>query len=1168
MNEGTTMIIRTLFTLLLLQWTICVAAAQVLVTEVSPANGTILNRNHSSSDWLELTAISAKVNLKGWRISDKKNFDKAYILPDTVLNQGQSTMVFCTEDKNTHAVTTVIGDAAWIGRWSSWERNTFAYLPLSGDFTMTVRINSLYHDSVPTEAVLLIRDNTLETSRYIGIAALSNKHMYIHHKASTNPNADGLHFKLHPYPAEVKFPQCWLKLKKKGDTISLAASVDGYYWADEQSFYFPFPQKEFFAGIAIAPTNYVYSKDIRLHYSELRINDKEYLHGFPHIANIKTDKPASQSKNKEIHAPFQLSASQEKLYLWNPDGKLIDTISWSDIPGNRTWGRDSLLRQGFLFYATPGFKNTGTADGICTLPELSENSGIKTSPFTTELLHSKDDIIRFTTNNEVPDETSPILPHDSTLYIDKTMTIRLRKYKDNHIPSQVQTYTYIFEDKKEYPTIFLTAPDKLWWGDSIGILYDSAGKTNAYNNVEIPVSIEYMRNNKREFYENAGCSLRGVTARSLPQKSFDIDFRNKYGTSSIKGDFLPTSYKEHEKLVFRTGSQDWTLTSYRNNIASVLADNSKIDNQKFQPVRVYVNGQYMGHYMMEENSSDEFISSNFNIEKSNIALVGSSGEPLYGSSVLFQKLLDDIRKSSPTNDSMYISVSKRIDIPALIKYISLQVYIANIDLPSSNIKYWRDTTKNSLWRPLFFDADYSQGCLMGYDGDVLSNILSAKQTNHTNHPDKTILWRYLFSKHEFQSAYLLELSDILNTTCTTKNHIRIIDSLTSIVENEMQDHRKRWPMITSDWNHEVQRLREFATVRQDIVRQQSIERFGLGGICSVSVAVHPPNASGTIKVSKSIATSQMQQAVFFQDVPLPLSITEHPQWKFLHWRMGDSIISTDKNVIMLPDTVSMNIIAEFVQDSTTMGNAIPIVINEIMYKAADSKDMKDWIELTNYGNESYNIGSWILRDNDNSHSFIIPPNTIINPQEYIIIAEDTTKFLQYYPRPTKIFGEFDFGFGRGDQVRLFNAENLLIDSVQYGIISPWDSNADGTGQSLELQSPVLDNTLPEHWHATGNNGGTPGRPNTPGLFVQDIGDNANISIHRNNNVLEIHCTDTPQKLQCSLYSIHGNLLTRIHNIGTQTSIPLTGLSSGIYNVIIQEMATLRIIHRSSFSIIQ
>ncbi|HRE56192.1 MAG TPA: hypothetical protein PLW09_00105, partial [Candidatus Kapabacteria bacterium] len=180
------MIKTTLFTLLLLQWTICGAAAQVIVTEISPANGTILDRNHASSDWLELTAISATVNLKGWRISDKNNFDKAYILPDTVLNQGQSAMVFCTQDKNTHPVTTLIGDAAWIGRWSSWERNTFAYMPLSGDFTMTVRINSLHHDSVPTEAVLLLRDNTYETSRYIGIAALSNKTTIIHQKPSTN----------------------------------------------------------------------------------------------------------------------------------------------------------------------------------------------------------------------------------------------------------------------------------------------------------------------------------------------------------------------------------------------------------------------------------------------------------------------------------------------------------------------------------------------------------------------------------------------------------------------------------------------------------------------------------------------------------------------------------------------------------------------------------------------------------------------------------------------------------------------------------------------------------------------------------------------------------------------------------------------------------------------
>lgn len=1039
---------------------------------------------------------------------------------------------------------------------------------MSGDFTMSVRINSIHHDSVPTEAVLLIRENTDETSRYIGISALSNKYTIIHNKPSVNPNNDGMFFTLQNYPVEAKFPHCWLKLQKKGDTISVAASADGYYWAEKQSYYFPFSQKEFFAGIAIAPTNYIYSKDIRLHYSELFINDKEYPNGFPRIANIKTEKPAKQRRNKEIHVPFQLSASRETLYLWNTQGDLIDTLSWNNIIGNRTWGSDSLGQKGYLFKATPGYKNTPIADGICTMPELDEGTGIKNIPFTTNLINaSVHDIIRFTTNNEDPDETSAILPHDSTVRIEKTTTIRLRKYRSNYIPSQIQTYTYIFESKDIYPTIFLTAPAKLWWGDSIGILYDSAVKTNAFNNTEIPVSIEYIKKDKREFYENAGCSLRGTTSRVLPQKSFDIDFRNRYGNSKIVGDILSTQYKEYEKLVFRTGGQDWTLTSYRDNIASELAKHSGIHSQKFQPVRVYINNQYWGHYMMQENSNDEYVSANHKVDKSQITIVGASGEPLVGSSYLFQKILDSIKIKYGLNNGFYNSLSTKISIKNFISYIAFQSYIANVDLPSSNIKYWTDTVNRTLWQPILFDTDYSQGCLMGYDGDVLDNLLSPVQTNHTNHPDRTVLWRFLFNNEHFQQSYLLELSDLLNTTCNTKSHIRIIDSLTSIVENEMQDHRKRWPMITSDWHHEVQRLREFATVRQDIVRQQNIQRFGLSGICSLSVTVHPSYARGTINVSKSISTSQSQHALFFQDVPLPLTATENPQWKFLHWRIGDSIISTDKDAVIIPTTSSLEIIAEFIPDSSRIDFSVPIVINEIMYKPSEYRDTKDWIEITNYGNESYNISSWILRDNDNSHSFIIPPNTILEPQEFMIIAEDTTKFLKYYPRPTKLIGECNFGFGRGDQVRLFNADNILIDSVQYGISTPWDSNADGTGQSLELQAPALDNSLPQYWHAYGETGGTPGRLNTQGLYISENSFNNRIAIRVHNAFLEISHSVTSQTLQCSIYSIHGNLLKRISAMEMETLMPLTEFPSGVYNVIIQEMMTSRIIHKSTFAII-
>lgn len=94
--------------------------AQVFISEVSPANGTILDKNHASSDWCEITAKSSSVTMKGWRISDRNNFDNAFVLPDTVLKSGQAAMIYCNQNTESKPITTLIGDGAWIGRWSFW----------------------------------------------------------------------------------------------------------------------------------------------------------------------------------------------------------------------------------------------------------------------------------------------------------------------------------------------------------------------------------------------------------------------------------------------------------------------------------------------------------------------------------------------------------------------------------------------------------------------------------------------------------------------------------------------------------------------------------------------------------------------------------------------------------------------------------------------------------------------------------------------------------------------------------------------------------------------------------------------------------------------------------------------------------------------------------------
>jgi len=65
----------------------------------------------------------------------------------------------------------------------------------------------------------------------------------------------------------------------------------------------------------------------------------------------------------------------------------------------------------------------------------------------------------------------------------------------------------------------------------------------------------------------------------------------------------------------------------------------------------------------------------------------------------------------------------------------------------------------------------------------------------------------------------------------------------------------------------------------------------------------------------------------------------------------------------------------------------------------------------------------------------------------------------------------------GDQVRLFDADGALIDSVAFGIASPWPAAAAGQGPTLELRGPALDNHLASSW-AAATGYGTPGAQNS------------------------------------------------------------------------------------------
>jgi hypothetical protein len=163
-----------------------------------------------------------------------------------------------------------------------------------------------------------------------------------------------------------------------------------------------------------------------------------------------------------------------------------------------------------------------------------------------------------------------------------------------------------------------------------------------------------------------------------------------------------------------------------------------------------------------------------------------------------------------------------------------------------------------------------------------------------------------------------------------------------------------------------------------------------------------------------------------------------------------------------------------------------IVINEIMYNSIESTDV-EYVELYNNGTAAVDLAGWYLLDSDPLHGkcYLVGE---LQPGGYLVIAGFISTFQAKYPGVTNLnANQFDnaggtgFALGNsGDSVRVFDDVGVVQDFTAYDDLAPWPTAANGTGPSLELVYPGLDNSLPSSWAASTNGAGqgTPGAQNS------------------------------------------------------------------------------------------
>jgi hypothetical protein len=146
-----------------------------------------------------------------------------------------------------------------------------------------------------------------------------------------------------------------------------------------------------------------------------------------------------------------------------------------------------------------------------------------------------------------------------------------------------------------------------------------------------------------------------------------------------------------------------------------------------------------------------------------------------------------------------------------------------------------------------------------------------------------------------------------------------------------------------------------------------------------------------------------------------------------------------------------------------------VVINEIMFHPISGVNDDEYIELHNRGTNASDISHWRFV---NGIDYVFPTGTFIPAGGYVVVAENRTRMISYYPQlsETNTFGDYGGQLSdRGERVALAKPDNpalplqdfVIVDEVTYN--DGWGEWTDGGGSSLELVDPRSDNRWAMNW---------------------------------------------------------------------------------------------------------
>ncbi len=592
---------------------------------------------------------------------------------------------------------------------------------------------------------------------------------------------------------------------------------------------------------------------------------------------VQLDKSKEAGGNAAaLHANYALARmGGEVMTFSDPDGKILDRVMLPEIPLNISYGR-SLEQDGFFYYdaPTPGAVNGTGFAGFAARPVLSSRGGLYKENVTLTITAEQGAEIRYTTDGSIPTIDKGQL-YTQPLEISGTTALRVRAFRPGMQPSQTVTESYIMKTYFTLPVVSLVIDPWELWNNETGMfaagLNEDGTPINlaAYSSIPFrrPTPVYRLHGKERrqahaEMFSQDGSQTlfsQGITmgiigqySLDMPQKSLKLVAKAGLGDKYFNAKIFPDRpFEQYKSLVLRVSGNDavWTrmVDGLQSRLINQITDTTVI-NQAWQPVIVYINGQYWGHYNLRERVSRYFVAQHEGIpleQADNMDIIEADSKAYFGSNKEWKKLMARVKTMDTKNNPEDIQyLEENIDIDNLMDYLAFEMFFANTD--SGNIRFYK--VPGGKWRWILFDMDY--GLFIASNNGV-RNMLNPKGHGAQDDLDNTLFIK-LLENDQWRDKFLRRFGMFFQYF-TTERMLDQLEICYNTIKPEMRLHWDRWAAqnlknISSEqpntpdgamrwWESRVERLRNVIRKRprhcwvqvQDwfkLTDQQMMEYFG------------------------------------------------------------------------------------------------------------------------------------------------------------------------------------------------------------------------------------------------------------------------------------------------------------------------------------------------------